>query len=388
MAAPVSLTFAILRSGGGAGAVGTVLACASLPFVLLLLPAGVVADRLVRRRLAMAADLVRAAVLAVMTALLAAGLSSVWRLAVLAAIWGIARAFFTPTVTGMVPELVAPESLQAANGARGVALSAGQAAGPALAGVAIGLISPAAGSALAALGYLGSALALARLPGRPRPARAASHPLDDLRRGWREVVTRPWCWSVIAGFGILHLLTYGPFLVLGPIVADRSLGGATAWGSLIALEGAGGIGGAILAGRLRLGHPLALCVALLTCSEVCLLVCFGQIAPLWLLGGLCLASGGALGLFGVVWETALQHAVPGEALSRVSAYDWLGSVALLPLGQALAAPEAAVLGVAGAFYLGAGASFLLGAAMLAVPGVRRLPGPGARLSLSDAVAAR
>jgi hypothetical protein len=93
-------------------------------------------------------------------------------------------------------------------------------------------------------------------------------------------------------------------------------------------------------------------------------------APLPIIVGTALVDGGSGTLFNVLWFTALQREIRASELSRVSSWDYLGSLALQPVGQALAEPVAAAIGVSSALY-GAGALFLvLLLATLAVPAVR------------------
>jgi MFS family permease len=83
-------------------------------------------------------------------------------------------------------------------------------------------------------------------------------------------------------------------------------------------------------------------------------------------------SGVGIAVFGVLWDTTLQQHIPSAVLSRVSAYDWLGSIALAPIGFVMAGTLADALGVSGALWLAAGWTVLASAAVLAVPSVRHL----------------
>ena len=134
---PIALAFAVLELDGSPSAVGLVLACRMLPMVATLLIGGVVADRVSRRALMVAADLVRLVTQSLIAALLIAGSAEIWMLAVLAGATGAASGFSHPAATGLLPAIVPPEDLRAATGLRATALSAGEIAGPALAGVLI-----------------------------------------------------------------------------------------------------------------------------------------------------------------------------------------------------------------------------------------------------------
>jgi predicted MFS family arabinose efflux permease len=132
--------------------------------------------------------------------------------------------------------------------------------------------------------------------------------------------------------------------VLGPIVADRALGGATAWGTILAFQSAGLIVGGVIALRLRPQRPLLVGVLGLflwgvTIPALALELPVLVIAVLGLIGGI------GVELFGVYWDTALQQHVPRHALSRVSSYDALGSIVAIPIGLAIAGPIADGIGV-------------------------------------------
>jgi len=88
---------------------------------------------------------------------------------------------------------------------------------------------------------------------------------------------------------------------------------------------------------------------------------------------LALLCGIGVTVFNTLLETALQHHIPGKALSRVSAYDWFGSLACQPIGQATAGPLAAGLGTYPTLWVAGAAQLLLALATLAVPAIRRLP---------------
>jgi hypothetical protein len=77
-------------------------------------------------------------------------------------------------------------------------------------------------------------------------------------------------------------------------------------------------------------------------------------------------------IFNALWETALQQHVPPAALSRVSAYDWFGSLAFQPLGLVIAGPAAAAFGAGTTLWIASGG--ILAMALLAVgtPSVRHL----------------
>jgi predicted MFS family arabinose efflux permease len=373
----VALAFAVLEQGGSESAVGLVLACRALPLVACLPVGGVVADRVSRRAVMVSADLVRAASQGTTAALLVGGAPGVATLALLAAVTGAATGFFNPASTGLLPALVAPDDLQPANGLRATAMAAGEIVGPIVAGALVA--SAGAGWALAvdAVTFGISAALLSRLRPPARAVRAAVSLLGDLRAGWETFRSRTWVWTFVAA-GALGNLLWGAWSALGPIVADRQLGGAAAWGAVLAAMGAGGIVGGALAIRARLRRPLVgVAVATLVFAVPLALLAAGAPAALLAVGAL--ASGAAMMLGNAVWESTLQRHIPGEALSRVSAYDWLGSLALYPVGLAVWGPVAAAVGFGAALWLAFALQAATTVGLLAVPDTRRVgTGMGAR----------
>ena len=122
---------------------------------------------------------------------------------------------------------------------------------------------------------------------------------------------------------------------------------------LESLTGAGAVIGSLVALRWRPRRPVYAGLALMFMWPV-MNGAFALSAPEAVMAVIAVVSGVAFSLFGIWWETALARNIPPRALSRVSAYDWMGSLALLPLGFALSGPLAAatspqlVLGVGGA----------------------------------------
>lgn len=357
---PLVLSFALLSRHADPATIGVVLGATGLAFALSLLPAGVIADRVARRGLAAGADWGRA-----LSMLAAAGCIAfvhgdlLFPLAACGATWGVSRAFFTPTITGLVPEIVPEELLAGTNALRSIAISAGLTVGPALGGVIVATLGPSIGALGAVAAYLTSGAVLLRLPrARARLAAASRHPLADLFAGFAEVRRRAWCSVIIASSGAMNLLCFGPLLVLGPIVAERHLGGAAAWGGIAAAEGVGGILGALGAGHLHPARPLVVALALAPLGAFVYLA-LALVAPFPLIAAASSLSGGVFGVFEVLWETTLQRSVAREALSRVSSLDWLGSTATNPLGQGLAGITAGAFSVEDVLLVGTVAMLLI-----------------------------
>jgi MFS family permease len=367
----VALAFAVLEIGGSVADVGLVLAAGTFPLVATVLVGGVVADRASRRAVMVVADLVRVASQGTMAALLIAGAAEVWTLALLAAVAGAATGFFSPASTGLLPEVVLNEQLQPANALRGSAVSSGEILGPILAGALVAAAGAGWAIAVDAVTFALSAACLLALRLPPREPVEASSFLADLREGWVAFRSRRWVWSFVAYFAIVNLL-WGAWGTLGPIVADRDLGGAAAWGAILTAMGVGALIGSLLAARVEPSRPLLL--AALTDGLFALPLAFLAAAPpLPLIAGGAFLAGAGMALTISIWEATLQRHVPGESLSRVSSYDWFGSLAFYPLGLAIWGPIAAAIGVSTSLWLSFGLALTLTLALLSVPDVRRLP---------------
>jgi MFS family permease len=370
--APVAIAFAVLDLTGSATDLGIVLAAHSVVITALVLVGGVVADRVSPRLAMLRADLVSAASIGGIALLLLTGVAEIWQLAALYAIAGGATAFFNPASNAIVPQVVPGPRLQEGTALLNVSRNAGKVAGPALAGVLLALGSPGAALAVDAATFAASAAFLAgvRAP-RLRDAAAESAFFSELRHGWREFASRDWLVAVVLSAAISNALFFAAFQVLGPTVAEDALGGSSSWALIAAFWGVGGILGGALALAVRPRRPLLLGestivllgapIALLAIPAATVAIAIGA-----------LVAGTATGLAVVLYETALVEQVPQEALSRVLAYDWFGSLALEPLGLVLVGPIAAGIGVSTTLAIAAVVLTACQLAVLLVPGVRRL----------------
>jgi MFS family permease len=216
-----------------------------------------------------------------------------------------------------------------------------------------------------------SALLLARVDQHELPRESATRFLADLRDGFSEVRARTWIWSVIVVFAVTNAVS-AAFPVLGAVIAKRHLGGAGSWAAIYSVRAAGALvaSGTLL--RIAPRRPLlvAVRVGLLSALPMFLLALR---APLALILPAALVMGVSGMVFNTLWETTLQQHVPPAARSRVSAYDWFGSLAFQPIGLALIGPLAAGLGISGALYLCGAIDVLLVALLLAVTEIRTLP---------------
>jgi MFS family permease len=382
----VAIAFALLGDGGTATGLGVVFTANIAPMIALLLFGGALADRLGRRRVMVGADLLRGAAQGVLAAVLAAGRPGLWLFVAAAFAVGVGNAFFSPALSGLPVQLVPPARLGDANALLGTARPAAQVAGPALAGLLIAVTSPALVIAVDAATYALSALALAGLRldegtphGEPGKAAQRRRPRDrsllrDLAEGWAEFTARPWLWPQTVQFALFNLVTWGPYLVLGPVLADQYLGGARAWGVVLACSGAGAILGGLLALGRRPRRPL-LVATLTTLGFALPPLALALRLPLPAVAGAALGQGLGSALGGAFAATVEQRLIPAAALSRVGAFNMVGAFAFGPLAFIAAGPEAAAFGPRAVLAFGAAWSAAMTLAVLAFPAVRRLPWP-------------
>jgi MFS family permease len=373
---PVALAFAVLDElHGTAGQLGLVLAAETLPLALLILAAGVWADRLNRRNVMVVSDLGRAAVQATLATLLLTDAAHLWHVIALAVVYGAFDAFFQPAAGGLVPQVAGRELLQEANAVLGLARHVGLVIGPAIAGVLIAVSSPGTAIAVDAATFVVSAAFLTRLRVRHERAPGTEHHFwRDLKGGIAEVARRRWMWTFMPGFSAYHLLALPCVLALGPVIADRELNGASSWATITACFGIGTIFGSVVALRIRARHPMyGATLAFIAASCQALIIAYGAstaaIAALMIVAGVAVSYGFTL------WDTSLGREIPAHALSRVTSLDWFTTTGLMPIGFAVVAPAAELLGTQTTMLACGVTVIALFAAALAVGDVRRLTAP-------------
>lgn len=362
---PLAINFALLDRGVTPAGLGLVLAAGVVPQVLLMVGAGVLADRVGRRAVMLAADAGRLAVMGAVAALLFTATPPVWVYAVLAALRGAGDALFTPALGGLRAEISSKERLPDANALLQVAESAARVAGPALAGVLIVAISSAAVVAVDAATYGVSiaALVLLAVPPATRPVSTAWHDLAD---GWSEFRAQTWLWLTTLQWSLLNLLTYAPYLLLGPVMAQAYLGGARIWGIVIAAQAAGAVlTGLLLVGRRPSRLLVFSAVGTMAVPLPCLLLALHASAVA--VGAAACAAGAGISLSGTFWSTAMQQRIPAAMLSRVVALSTTGSFAPGSLGLAVVGPVAEAVGAAHVLAFAAAWGLLSGVVACSLP---------------------
>lgn len=375
--ATIAAAYAVIGAGGGATDVGVVAAARTLAMVVFLLVGGAVADRLPRQHVMVAANLLNAVSQGLFALLVLAGRPLLWQMAALTAVGGAAQAFFSPAAQGMVLSIVEPSHAGKAFSVYRLGTNGANIAGAALGGALVAAFGAGWVLAVDAASFLVSAALRGRIASRAaaRPAEPSGL-LRELREGWREFASRSWLWGIVVQFGVVNAMTGAAEQVYGPLVARDHLGGAGPWGVAMAASGIGTVIGGVM--MLRWKPRRILLVGTLGVFPLALpLAALALALPLWALAPSMFAAGVAIEVFAVGWMLALAQEIPEEMMSRVSAYDWLGSIAIMPLGLALAGPAAQAFGRTRSLWGSAALVVVLTAAVLLLPEVRRLERAGA-----------
>lgn len=365
---------AVLALNAGPGEIGALATAQTLPFLLLAIPLGVLADRHSRRALMVLAEVLRAASLLGLLVAALLGAISLPLLAVLGFIGAAGTVGFSVAAPALVPSLVPREMLAPANGRLELARSAAFTAGPALAGALVSWAGAAPAFALAAILSVAAIGLLWRLPEPERAAAPQRHPWVELKEGaafvWQHHLLRPvlltalvWniAWFVLQAAYVPH--------------AVQSLGlSAGEVGGTLAAYGAGMVAGALAAQRimrrLSFGHAIVLG------PVVSVLAMLLMVATLvWPSAGLATASFVLFGAGPIIWtisSTTLRQTITSPAmLGRVSAIFLAVNAGARPIGAALGGWVGAGYGVAACLVL-ALVGFVVQALVISASPVRTL----------------
>lgn len=386
----VAIVWQVIELGGGPTQLSIVAAAGSAGLLLSVLAGGVAADRLPRRRVLVAVETVRIASAAAAAALALTGTLALWHLAVVAFLLGTADAFYYPSASAILPSLLPADELLAANGVEGTLRPvAMQAAGPAVAGLVVGALVPAAGLLAAAIGFclaLPPLLAMRRTPVVDRsPADGSDAPdgtdgpggtdvarpsvLADVREGFAYLLRTGWLFATLAFSSLYVLVVIGPIEVLLPFaVRDQTGGGPSDYALVLGAFGIGSAVGSIATSSVRLPRRYLTVMILAWGIGGVPLAFIGLTDLLWVMVVIAFVVGVTSAGAMVIWGTLLQRRVPPHLLGRVSSLDFFVSLALMPVSMALAGPIGEWVGIPLTFLLAGTVPVLL--AVAAVVGWR------------------
>jgi MFS family permease len=361
--APIALAFAVLDLTGSPRDLGIVVGVRTLFNVFFLLFGGVLADRLPRHLLMVGTSVAAGLTQAAVAVTVLTGTATIAILLGLGALNGVFAALAMPATAALLPQTVPDDERQQANALGRMFLNGTMVGGAAAGGVLVAAVGPGWGIAADAATFFVAAacFSLVRVPRLADRARSDARPglIGDLRTGWTEFSSRTWLWVVVAGFGVVNACLSGGLNVLGPVVADDTIG-RRAWGFVLAAQTVGMIAGGFLAIRLRLRRLLFVGVA---CTGLMVLPVFALgVAPvLGVLLAAAFVAGVGIEQFGVAWETTMQEHVSADKLARVYSYDMLGSFIAMPVGEVIVGPVGQAVGAEPTLV---GAAILIGVAVL------------------------
>jgi Major Facilitator Superfamily len=289
---------------------------------------------------------IRTAVASVIAVTLLTDMASYPLLLAMAGIYGCADGFFGPASSALLPEIVPREHLAPANALIGGTASTGSIAAPAIAGIVVATLGTGAAFAVQAvvLAIAFSCLAAIRIPASQSTRVKAANTFQQLQAGWAEFARRRWLWLLTAEWTVFSMIILAPVNVLGPAIAQRYLGGASAWGAIGSCLSLGAVAGQIIAGRVRMPTRPAMVIACLLPFMTGEALALGLGAPLVVVALATTVSGLAIGIQAVIFPTAMQTSVPSGVLGRVTSIDLLASEGGQPASYALAGPAGAAVG--------------------------------------------
>lgn len=354
----VGVVWQVIALGGGPGQLSLVTGIAAVGMVASTLFGGVLADRMSQRTILIALELTKLVAVGGVGLLAATGVLHLGVLMIVALVGGVTTGVYYPTYSALLPTIVPPAQLMAANGIEGTLRPViYSAAGPAMAGGLIAIASPALAiiaSACASAGAAALYMTMRRVPPRVAPKTDDRHPvrstLGDIAEGFRYMWRTPWLLSTLLFASILVMMVMGPLEVLVPFaIKDRIGGDAGSHAMVLAAFGIGGaVGSLVMASFPMPRRYLSVMFGIWGVSSLPLVVfAYADGIAVFVIAGFAL--GAALDCPMVIWGTLLQRRVPAEMLGRVASLDFFVSIALMPVSMALAAPAASAFGVTTTF---------------------------------------
>lgn len=345
----IALPWLALVMTGSALALGGVLALMAVPRALLMLVGGVWVDRLSPRRVMLGSNVVRLVAVTILGAVILADAEELWMLYAFALVFGVADAFFFPAQTSIVPELVAPEQLQQANGIVQGTAQASVLLGPAMAGVIIAALGSDGGGAsstgiatallLDGASFLASLATLWLIRSRPEHHATATSMVESIREGVRFLWGSPGLRAVVLISLTGNLLIVGPFEVGFPVIAYTRLPeGAAAFGVVLSAFGGGSLLGYVAGAMLPTPRPSRFAPLVMGTLALAGLG-IAALAPVHstvLAAAVTAASGIALGYGNLLGLTWAQARIPPHLMGRVMSLLLLGSVGLVPVSELIA----------------------------------------------------
>lgn len=359
----VAMVWEVFRLGGGTRDLSLVATASAVGVIVPALLAGVVADRIVQKRILLTVAAIECVGMGAVGLLAFFDLTSFWLLAGVSFGLGAAMAFYYPAYSAMLPSIVPEEQLMAVNGVEGVVRpTIGQAFGPAVAGIVIGVSAPSYACWAAAAAMAISFVALLAVPRTPlrrtfddaHPAHPVQSALRDVAEGFHYVVRTPWLLVSLLSASVIVLVMMGPLEVLIPFFIKEGLGGSAsqhAW--VLAAFGIGGAVGSLVMASMKMPKRYLTWLLLFWGFSAWPFAVIAHADSIWTVVAAAFLMGLLFSGPMVIWGTLLQRRVPPALLGRVSSLDFFVSISLMPVSMALVGPVSEAIGTAATFWIAA-----------------------------------
>ena len=340
--APVAIAFGVLELPNGDGkSLSLVMASTSLSLVLFSLLGGVIGDRFPRAWIVGGADILLAILVMANGIAYVTGNGSIILFTVVGFFSGVLNAIWYPAMSALTSDLADPEILQDSNAATMLSSNIAMILGTAVAGVIVATIGPGWAIIIDGVTFLIAGLLVYSMRSATPVAERSesSSTIHEIKTGWREFSSRRWVFLVVISFSFVVSMERAVYSVLGPLVADEKLGGPKPWSVILATWAIGSVVGVLFAAKVRPRYPIRVAIIV----QFPLFLWFFSLVNttnVYLIAIFSFFVGIAFDFFYVLWVTTLQQHIPKESLSKVMSYDVLGSLALAPIGIAVAGPIA------------------------------------------------
>jgi MFS family permease len=347
----IAQSWLVYRLTGSPLLLGVVGFASQFPMLLISPLAGVVADRIDRRRILFITQTIMMSSAAVLAVLTLTGLVHVWHIAVCALISGLSNSFDVPTRQSLTIQLVGRADLPRAIALNSIMFNATRFVGPGIAGLLVAMVGEGWCIALNAVSYLAALAALLLMRPEATPVREPSHPLSDLKEGFRYVTSHPQTRTLLLLLGGSTLFG-ASYLTLMPVFARDILHGSSdSLGYLMSAVGAGALLGALAITRVppsmltRVPFVAAACYGLA-------LMAFSQSVSFVLSLVLLVGVGFGMMAQGVATNTMIQATTTDAMRGRVMAYYVMAFIGMGPISALFAgwvshqigAPETLLIG--------------------------------------------
>jgi len=343
---PIALAFGILGlPNGSANVLGLVLGTTTVLFLIMAPFGGVIADKYGRARMVGLTDMTAGLILFVQVAYFASGHVPIAVLLIVNGGFGILWGIFWPAFSGIMPAVLPEKGLQSGNAINSLVSNGGIILGAASAGILIDTFGPAITLGIDAASFLISGILIFSFRHTtPRTEHSENTMIDDLVHGWRVFLSFSWIVVIVLAFSFIVMCWAAAENVLGPLIALEHFNGAKSWSFVITAESAGLIVGSLIAIKVKPKFPMRF-LMLSSFTVTSYIWSLAKPQTLWFIAFCAFLFGITLDLWGTLWSTALQRKVPRDSLSRVSAFDAMGSLMFRPIGLAIAAPLSSLLGI-------------------------------------------